>query len=93
MYPFTNNLRRDQTAEKIEIPLIIPSLGKFTRGPITLGEHLRRRRMALGLDPKDVAAKLDVTTSTVWNWEHGWAIGKCNYIKINAYSFCKTILI
>ncbi|WP_020677932.1 helix-turn-helix domain-containing protein [Geopsychrobacter electrodiphilus] len=54
----------------MEIPLTIQPLEEFTREPITLGDHLRRRRIELGLYQKDVAAKLDVTTSTVWNWEN-----------------------
>ena len=70
MNPFTNNFKPAQTTGKIEIPLIIPLLADLTRKPITLGDHLRRRRIELGLYQKDVAAKLGVTTSTVWNWEH-----------------------
>jgi transcriptional regulator with XRE-family HTH domain len=35
---------------------------------------LRRRRLELGLHQKDVAARLGVTTSTIWNWEHGWTV-------------------
>jgi len=35
---------------------------------------LRRRRLELGLYQKDVAVQIGVTTSTIWNWEHGWAI-------------------
>ncbi len=42
--------------------------------PVTLGDHLRRRRLELGLYQKDVAVQIGVTTSTIWNWEHGWTI-------------------
>ena len=70
MDPFTNNFRFDQTAGKIEIPLTIQPLEEFTREPITLGDHLRRRRIELGLYQKDVAARLGVTAPTVWNWEN-----------------------
>jgi transcriptional regulator with XRE-family HTH domain len=31
---------------------------------------MRRRRLELGLYQKDVAAKIGVTTSSIWNWEH-----------------------
>jgi len=72
--PFTNNLTPDQTARKIEIPLIIPQFVELTRKPVTLGDHLRRRRIELGLYQKDVAARLDVTTSTVWNWENAGSV-------------------
>ncbi|WP_332882192.1 helix-turn-helix transcriptional regulator [Geothermobacter hydrogeniphilus] len=59
-----------ENAYKVEIPLTIPLLEEFTREPITIGDHLRRRRIELGLYQKDVAAKLSVTTPTVWNWEN-----------------------
>ncbi len=59
-----------ETPYEIEIPLIIPLLEEFTRAPVTLGDHLRRRRIKLGLYQKDVAARLGVTTPTVWNWEN-----------------------
>ncbi|MDT8422044.1 MAG: helix-turn-helix transcriptional regulator [Desulfuromonadales bacterium] len=36
---------------------------------------MRRRRLELGLYQKDVAAQIGVTVSTIWNWEHGWAVG------------------
>lgn len=37
----------------------------------TVGDHIRSRRLDLGLFQKDVAARIGVTTSTVWNWERG----------------------
>ena len=44
------------------------------RGPMlvrtdTLGDHLRKRRMDLGLRQQDVAERLGVCTDTVVNWE------------------------
>jgi transcriptional regulator with XRE-family HTH domain len=35
----------------------------------TLGDHIRKRRLDLGLLQREVAAKLSVTESTIWNWE------------------------
>lgn len=35
----------------------------------TLGDHIRKRRLDLGLHQKDVAALVNATTSTVTNWE------------------------
>ena len=35
----------------------------------TLGDHIRKRRLDLGLTQCEVAEKLGVTESTVWNWE------------------------
>jgi len=71
--PFTNN-KPTRDAYRIGIPLEIPHPKEFTQDPVTLGDHLRRRRFELGLYQKDVAAKIGVTTSTIWNWEHGWNI-------------------
>src|ERR1700676_511671 len=39
--------------------------------PQTLGEHILKRRRALGLDQKGAAARLGVTIATVSNWEGG----------------------
>ncbi|WP_305044942.1 helix-turn-helix domain-containing protein [Geoalkalibacter sp.] len=46
----------------------------FLRDPVTLGEHLRRRRLELCLYQKDVAASLGVTPSSIWKWENGWTV-------------------
>jgi len=35
----------------------------------SLGDHVRARRLDLGLLQRDVAHLLGVTTETVWNWE------------------------
>jgi len=35
----------------------------------TLGDHIRKRRLDLGMHQKDVAALVNATTSTVTNWE------------------------
>jgi DNA-binding XRE family transcriptional regulator len=59
---------------QIEIPLQIPAIPEFAQEPVTLGEHLRRRRLELGLYQKDVAAQIGVTPSTIWNWEHRWSV-------------------
>ena len=39
--------------------------------PKTLGEHVRKRRMELGLYQGEVAKRIGVAESSVWNWEHG----------------------
>lgn len=38
---------------------------------ITLGGHIRNRRLDLGLHLKDVTLKVNATTSSVANWEKG----------------------
>lgn len=35
----------------------------------TWGDHLRQRRLELGLRQKDVARRLGVDTGSVWGWE------------------------
>jgi transcriptional regulator with XRE-family HTH domain len=35
----------------------------------TLGDHIRKRRLSLGLCQKHVARQVNATTSTVTNWE------------------------
>ena len=41
--------------------------------PQTLGQHIMRRRLVLGLTQKQLGAKLGVTNDTVRNWERGRA--------------------
>ncbi len=62
-----------QQAHQIEIPLKIQPPKELIEEPITLGDHLRRRRLELGLYQKDVAVQIGVTTSTIWNWENNWS--------------------
>ena len=38
---------------------------------VTLGDHIRKRRLDLGMHQKDVAVRVNATTSTVTNWEKG----------------------
>jgi transcriptional regulator with XRE-family HTH domain len=69
-YKFSNS---QNTPHKIEIPLQIQLPEEIVKEPVTLGEHLRRRRFELGLYQKDVAVQIGVTTSTIWNWENNWS--------------------
>jgi transcriptional regulator with XRE-family HTH domain len=69
-YKFSNS---PETPHKIEIPFKIQLPKELTEEPITLGDHLRRRRFELGLYQKDVAKQIGVTTSTIWNWENNWS--------------------
>ena len=39
----------------------------------TLGDHLRKRQLDLGLLQREVAEKLGVTDSTIWNWEANYS--------------------
>ena len=52
-------------------PVTLPK--GYPLSPQTIGEHIRKRRLDLGLKQKDVAEIIGVTESTIWNWEHGRA--------------------
>lgn len=55
----------------IEIPLEKQPLPGYPINPVTIGDHIRKRRMDLGLLQREVAEIIGVTESSVWNWEHG----------------------
>ncbi|MDD2899185.1 MAG: helix-turn-helix transcriptional regulator [Desulfuromonadaceae bacterium] len=38
---------------------------------ITVGDHIRKKRMDLGLLQREVAEIIGVTVSSIYNWEHG----------------------
>jgi transcriptional regulator with XRE-family HTH domain len=42
---------------------------KIPQNPKKLGDHIKRRRLVLGLVQRDVAKLLGVDTSTITNWE------------------------
>jgi len=69
LFAFTYNSSSVKLAYKIEVPLLIQLPKELTEVPISLGDHLRRRRLELGLYQKNVASRLGVTTSTIINWE------------------------
>ncbi len=47
---------------------------------MTLGDHLRKRRLDLGLLQKDVARQLGANVNTVTNWEVGRSAPALRYI-------------
>jgi transcriptional regulator with XRE-family HTH domain len=55
--------------------LVLPRPRTYPRGyPLELakiGDHIRKRRLDLGLLQIEVAATIGVSENTVWNWEHG----------------------
>ncbi len=55
----------------IAIPLQKQPLPGYPEHPLTVGEHIRKKRMDLGLLQKEVAEIIGVTESSIWNWEHG----------------------
>ena len=54
---------------------ILPLKG-YPVAPRSIGEHLRKKRMDLGLLQAQVVEKIGVNKSTVYNWEHGREPGK-----------------
>jgi len=46
----------------------------------TLGDHIRGKRLDLGLLQKDVAKIINTTTDTIWNLEKNYAIPSLFYI-------------
>ncbi len=47
-----------------------PASPAYPKSLETLGDHIRKRRLDLGLEQQQVAARLGVSESTVWNWEN-----------------------
>lgn len=47
--------------------------------PTTIGEHIKKRRMDLGLLQRDVAKLLGVTDETITNWEREYGQPKIRY--------------
>jgi len=48
---------------------------------VSLGDHLRKRRLDLGLFQKGVAVTIGVDTTTVYNWEKGHSEPELRFIQ------------
>ncbi|WP_394347489.1 helix-turn-helix transcriptional regulator [Pedobacter polaris] len=48
-----------------------PLPATFPSNPQTISEHLKKRRMDLGLLQADVARRLNVCDESIGNWENG----------------------
>jgi transcriptional regulator with XRE-family HTH domain len=46
-----------------------PKSPKYPKQLKTLGDHIRKRRLDLGLFQKQVAEQIGVSEATIWNWE------------------------
>lgn len=53
----------------VTLKCLKPKETDFT--PERLGEHIRKRRLTLGLSQAQVAARIGVSSNTVLNWEKG----------------------
>lgn len=40
------------------------------QNPVSIGEHIKKRRLEQGLLQRELAEILEVTTDTIRNWEH-----------------------
>jgi transcriptional regulator with XRE-family HTH domain len=47
----------------------VPQSKQYPKEINTLGDHLRKRRLDLGLLQREVAEKFGVAEATIWNWE------------------------
>ncbi len=50
-----------------------PLNSAYPKTLVTLGDHLRKRRLDLGLTQEQAGSRLGVTESAVWEWESGWS--------------------
>ena len=57
-----------------------PSSPDYPNTLNTLGDHIRKKRLDLGLHQKDVAQIIDTTENTIWNWENNYATPSLPYI-------------
>jgi len=52
----------------IHIPLGKQPLPGYPTNPVTIGDHIRKRRMDLGLLQREFREIIGITESSVWNW-------------------------
>jgi DNA-binding XRE family transcriptional regulator len=57
-----------------------PFGNKYIDTPATVGEHLRKRRLALGLLQREVAEEIGVTDDCVRFWENGQAVPTISHV-------------
>ena len=55
----------------VHIRLVAPRPKSYPEDPQTLGEHIKKRRLELGLTQAEAARRLKVNPWTVLNWETG----------------------
>ena len=53
----------------VEIKAKRPLSKAYPREPVTIGDHIRKRRLDLKMTQKQLAEELGVSEGTVWNWE------------------------
>jgi len=68
-----------------------PSISAFPKSIKTIGDHLRKRRLDLGLLQKDVAEIIGVTEVTISNWENNKNKPPSRYLKNIIDFLCPTM--
>lgn len=66
-YPHGHNRVAFLPGVRVTLKALRPT--EFPNGPETIGEHLKARRLALGLYQRQAAERLGVTLETVLHWE------------------------
>jgi transcriptional regulator with XRE-family HTH domain len=65
---------------KTELKALRPPSPDYPTVLNTLGDHIRKKRLELGLLQKDVANIIDTDTDTIWNWENNYATPYISYL-------------
>ena len=68
------NIRMDSASLPFyHLTILTPQPKKpgFPKALLTIGDHIRKRRLDLGLFQRQVALQIGVAEASVWNWEKG----------------------
>ncbi|MEO8086225.1 MAG: helix-turn-helix domain-containing protein [Bacteroidota bacterium] len=60
-----------------EIRAKMPVSEKYPKELLTIGDHIRKRRLDLTLSQKELAEQLGVSSLTIWDWEKNRAYPRC----------------
>jgi len=56
-----------------------PSPPKYKKNPITIGEHIRKRRVDLGIYQSEVGRHFGVSKDCITNWENGRSVPQISH--------------
>ena len=65
-YPFSSSFKYDVSVAR---PFTYPK--GYPANPVTIGEHIRKKRMDDSVLQYEIAEIIGVSVATIWNWEHG----------------------
>ena len=65
---------------KTELKVERPLSPDYPTALNTLGDHIRKKRLDLGLFQKDIANIIGTNESTIWNWENNYATPYISYL-------------